>query len=178
MRAAIGRKVDGRRESETNVKEGRGTIREIEFTVQLLQLLFGAQRPAIRSGNSLDALARLEAAGLLTPEERELFGDHYRFFRVVEHRLQIVDDLPVRLLPDDPFAIIQPPRISHGRESGGGELEGTKQEHGKKRSNRDLACQARRSGSGHFDGSGACHPRLGRARTSICLPKGFSGDFK
>ena len=47
MRAAIERRVEARDQSETNVKEGRGTIREIEFTVQLLQLLFGAKRPEL-----------------------------------------------------------------------------------------------------------------------------------
>src|SRR5207249_4780896 len=102
MRAAIERRVERRYQSETNVKEGRGTIREIEFTVQLLQLLFGARRPELRTGNTPKALAALEGAGLLTAEERARFDEHYRFFRTVEHRLQLMDDLPVRLLPDSP----------------------------------------------------------------------------
>jgi [glutamine synthetase] adenylyltransferase / [glutamine synthetase]-adenylyl-L-tyrosine phosphorylase len=102
VRAAIERRVEARDQTDTNVKEGRGTIREIEFTVQLLQLLFGARRPEVRSGSTLEALARLETAGLLTGEERSRFAGHYVFFRTVEHRLQIMDDLPVRLLPDDP----------------------------------------------------------------------------
>jgi glutamate-ammonia-ligase adenylyltransferase len=102
MRAAIERRVERREQTVTNVKEGRGTIREIEFTVQLLQLLFGAQRPEIRTGNTSEALARLEAAGLLSAEERSAFAEHYRFFRTVEHRLQIMHDLPVRLVPEDP----------------------------------------------------------------------------
>src|SRR5207249_9687365 len=102
VRVAIERRVERRDQAETNVKEGRGTIREIEFTVQLLQLLFGARRPELRTGNTPKALAALEAAGLLSTEERARFDEHYRFFRTVEHRLQLMNDLPVRLIPDDP----------------------------------------------------------------------------
>jgi glutamate-ammonia-ligase adenylyltransferase len=100
MRAAIERRVGDR--SGTNVKEGRGTIREIEFTMQLLQLLFGARRPGLRTGSTLKALTALEQAKLLSPEEQTRFRNHYVFFRTVEHRLQLLHDLPVRLLPDDP----------------------------------------------------------------------------
>ena len=102
MRAAIERRVERRDQSDTNVKEGRGTIREIEFMVQLLQLLFGARRSALRTGNTLEALVALEGEGLLSAEERARFAEHYRFFRTVEHRLQMLHDLPVRLVPDDP----------------------------------------------------------------------------
>jgi glutamate-ammonia-ligase adenylyltransferase len=107
MRAAVEQKLDGsgvleRDLLERNVKEGRGTIREVEFTVQLLQLLFGADHPHLRARDTWRALERLEAAGLLTPEERRTFGEGYRFFREVEHRLQLMNDLPVRLVPVDP----------------------------------------------------------------------------
>jgi glutamate-ammonia-ligase adenylyltransferase len=102
VKRAIDRRVDQAGERENNVKEGRGTIREIEFAVQLLQLLFGGERPDLRARDTLTALARLTAAGLLTQEEAATLGDQYRFFRSVEHRLQLMSDLPTRRIPDDP----------------------------------------------------------------------------
>ena len=89
-------------ESAINVKEGVGGIRDVEFPVQLLQLMAGGQHPDLRTGSTLTALPRLAEHGLLTPEERGLFADDYQFLRTVEHRLQIMDELPVRCLPTDP----------------------------------------------------------------------------
>src|SRR2546429_300064 len=45
---------------------------------------------------------RLSSRRGRSPEERARFAEHYRFFRTVEHRLQMLHDLPVRLVPDDP----------------------------------------------------------------------------
>ena len=53
-----------------NVKTGHGGIRDIEFVIQFLQLLNGGDLPEVRTGNTLDAIARLEQAGCLTPQER------------------------------------------------------------------------------------------------------------
>ena len=89
-------------ESTVNVKEGVGGIRDIEFTVQLLQLIAGGQHPDLRTGSTLDALPHLAGHGLLTFGERDLFATDYQFLRTVEHRLQILDELPVRSLPTDP----------------------------------------------------------------------------
>jgi glutamate-ammonia-ligase adenylyltransferase len=102
VKRAIDRRVSEAGEREKNVKEGRGTIREIEFAVQFLQLLFGGERPDLRVRDTLTALDRLTAAGLLTLEEAATLGEQYRFFRSVEHRLQLMSDLPTRLVPDDP----------------------------------------------------------------------------
>ena len=57
-------------EAETNVKEGRGGIRDIEFPIQLMLLLAGGSHPAIRTGNTLEAIDRLTGIGMLTAEER------------------------------------------------------------------------------------------------------------
>ena len=89
-------------ESEVNVKEGVGGIRDIEFTVQLLQLVAGGAQPSLRGGNTLQALGALAEAGLLTGEERDTLRESYIFLRVAEHRLQLRDELPVRNLPTDP----------------------------------------------------------------------------
>ena len=88
-------------ESEVNVKEGVGGIRDVEFAVQLMQLVAGGSQPLLRGGNTLHALATLADAGLLTGEERETLRESYIFLRVVEHRLQLRDELPVRDIPRD-----------------------------------------------------------------------------
>ncbi|HTE16801.1 MAG TPA: hypothetical protein VK689_00295, partial [Armatimonadota bacterium] len=77
------------------------TIRDVEFTVQVLQLLFGAEFPALQAPDTATAIQRLEDTGLLVPEEGVVFTAGYAFFRAVEHRLQLLHDLPVRLLPED-----------------------------------------------------------------------------
>lgn len=89
-------------DADINVKEGIGGIRDVEFTVQLMQLVAGGANPAVRGGSTLDALSALTDAGLLTPPESTAFQASYLFLRNVEHRLQLRDELPVRTLPRDP----------------------------------------------------------------------------
>lgn len=105
VKRAIERRVEQAGQETTNVKEGRGTIRDIEFAVQLLQLLFGGERADLRVRDTLTAIARLTAAGLLSPEEARTLREQYGFFRRVEHCLQLMDDLPTRLLPETPCAL-------------------------------------------------------------------------
>lgn len=88
--------------AEVNVKEGVGGIRDVEFAVQLLQLTAGGARPALRGGNTLNALAALADAGLISETERDTLAESYEFLRTVEHRLQIRDELPVRDIPREP----------------------------------------------------------------------------
>ncbi len=102
---SLKRRIEHHTESEggdrRNVKTGRGGIRDIEFVIQFLQLLNGGNLPAIRTGNTLDAIARLEQAGCLTPVERTKLEENYNFLRKLEHRLQIMFDLKTHLLPKD-----------------------------------------------------------------------------
>ncbi|MDR3709966.1 MAG: hypothetical protein P4L33_16845 [Capsulimonadaceae bacterium] len=86
-------------EALTNVKQGIGGIRDVEFAVQLLQLLAGGKHPELRTGNTIDALSRLAAHGLISGDERQLLAESYLFLRNVEHRLQILDERPVRNIP-------------------------------------------------------------------------------
>jgi glutamate-ammonia-ligase adenylyltransferase len=83
------------------VKTGRGGIRDIEFVIQFLQLLNGGDLPEVRTGNTLEALARLERAGCLSSLERSILEENYTFLRQIEHRLQIMLDLQTHLLPAD-----------------------------------------------------------------------------
>ncbi|MDW8290735.1 MAG: hypothetical protein RMM06_08425 [Armatimonadota bacterium] len=89
-------------ETHTNVKIGEGGIRDIEFTVQLLQLLVGGQHPSVRTGNTIEALQRLRREGFLTPEEAVILRESYCFLRTVEHRLQILYERQTQRLPTDP----------------------------------------------------------------------------
>ncbi len=84
----------------TEVKTGRGGIRDIEFTIQFLQLLNGGDLPKLRQRNTLLALAALEGAGCLTDQEYRVLDDAYRFLRKTEHRLQLLFDLQTHRLPD------------------------------------------------------------------------------
>jgi glutamate-ammonia-ligase adenylyltransferase len=89
-------------DADINVKEGIGGIRDIEFTVQIMQLVAGGAKPNLRGGNTLQALTALADDGLLTEEEEAALTDSYLFLRNVEHRLQLRDELPVRNIPRDP----------------------------------------------------------------------------
>lgn len=89
-------------ESDTEVKTGLGGIRDVEFTIQFLQLLNGGDLPDIRQPNTLKAMRALEAVGCLTDLEYRVLDDTYRFLRKVEHRLQFMFDLQTHCLPDKP----------------------------------------------------------------------------
>ena len=82
-----------------DIKTGRGGIRDIEYTIQFLQLLNGGTLPDIRQRNTLLAMAALERHGCLTDQEFRVLDDSYRFFRHVEHKLQLVSDLQTHRIP-------------------------------------------------------------------------------
>jgi glutamate-ammonia-ligase adenylyltransferase len=83
------------------VKLGKGSIRDIEFIVQSLQLT----HPSIRTRATLKAIPRLREEGLLLPEEARILTDGYIFLRTVEHHLQIIDYQQTYTLPYDPNAL-------------------------------------------------------------------------
>ncbi|MDP2263164.1 MAG: bifunctional [glutamate--ammonia ligase]-adenylyl-L-tyrosine phosphorylase/[glutamate--ammonia-ligase] adenylyltransferase [Hydrogenophaga sp.] len=82
-----------------DVKLSRGGIREIEFTVQLLQVVRGGQFPELRRRPTLDALPRLSKAGLMPEATAEALGAAYEFLRRVEHRIQYLDDQQTHVMP-------------------------------------------------------------------------------
>ena len=83
----------------TDVKTGRGGIRDIEYAVQFLQLLNGGELHAVRQRNTLLALEALEIAGCFHSQETYLLSDSYRFLRRIEHRLQLMFDWQTHKLP-------------------------------------------------------------------------------
>ncbi|MDO5653433.1 MAG: bifunctional [glutamate--ammonia ligase]-adenylyl-L-tyrosine phosphorylase/[glutamate--ammonia-ligase] adenylyltransferase [Brachymonas sp.] len=89
----------GRPERANDVKLSRGGIREIEFTVQLMQVVRGGQFPELRVRPTLDALQRLARAGLMSAPVAQALAEAYTFLRRVEHRIQYLDDQQTHLLP-------------------------------------------------------------------------------
>jgi glutamate-ammonia-ligase adenylyltransferase len=88
--------------SDREVKTGHGGIRDIEFTIQFLQLLNGGDLPEVRQRNTLLAMQTLEKAGCLSDQEYHILEDAYRFLRKTEHRLQLMFDLQTHRLPSRP----------------------------------------------------------------------------
>lgn len=86
-------------EADRQLKLGKGGLRDVEFTVQLLQLVHGRSDPSIRSSNTLTALAALASAGYVGREHAAQLAVCYRFLRVLEHRIQLVHLRRTHLMP-------------------------------------------------------------------------------
>jgi len=84
------------------LKLGPGGIRDIEFTVQLLQLVHGLQDDGIRQTGTLPAIDALVAQGYIGRSEAATFSHHYRTLRVLEHRLQLAGLRRTHLMPSTP----------------------------------------------------------------------------
>ncbi|HEX2047593.1 MAG TPA: bifunctional [glutamine synthetase] adenylyltransferase/[glutamine synthetase]-adenylyl-L-tyrosine phosphorylase [Acidimicrobiales bacterium] len=103
--------------TDREVKRGRGGIRDIEFSVQLLQLVHGGQDRALRSPTTLDALAELGAGGYLDPADVRSLDYAYRLLRAVEHRLQLVAEQQIHTLPTSPDAMDRLARVMGYRDT-------------------------------------------------------------
>jgi [glutamine synthetase] adenylyltransferase / [glutamine synthetase]-adenylyl-L-tyrosine phosphorylase len=84
-----------------DIKLGPGGIREIEFMVQALQMVFGGKLPAIREKNTLKALDKLKEGKLISEAECRQLHQGYVFLRTLEHRLQMVHQRQTHSLPKD-----------------------------------------------------------------------------
>ena len=99
IRQESARRSAGRPERANDVKLSRGGIREIEFTVQLLQVVRGGQYPELRKRPTLDALQRVAHAGLMPQATADALCQAYAFLRRVEHRIQYLDDQQTHAMP-------------------------------------------------------------------------------
>jgi len=99
IREHAARRSAGRPERANDVKLSRGGIREIEFTVQLLQVVRGGQFPELRTRPTLQALQRVAAADLMPAATAQALAQAYEFLRRVEHRIQYLDDQQTHVLP-------------------------------------------------------------------------------
>ncbi|TMK49458.1 MAG: hypothetical protein E6G55_00360, partial [Actinobacteria bacterium] len=93
--------VRARGKAGVEVKRGWGGIRDVEFAVQLLQIVHGGRDARLRQPNTLRALSVLAAEGYVAEDDAEALAGAYRFLRRVEHRLQMVRDLQTHELPGD-----------------------------------------------------------------------------
>jgi len=83
-----------------NVKLGSGGIREIEFIVNALQLIWGGRITQLRNPNTVDALAALATTDSLPKDVCERLADCYRFLRRLENAIQIQDNQHTHLIPE------------------------------------------------------------------------------
>lgn len=89
-------------DTEHNIKLGNGGIREVEFVVQLTQLIRGGKMPALQQRPLLAALQAQCRAGLMPENTATKLQEAYVFLRQVEHALQYREDEQTHLLPHDP----------------------------------------------------------------------------
>ncbi len=105
VRAAKRRIEDGlarKRREWGEVKSGAGSIRDIEFLTQYLQMVHGRRYPQVRSPNTMEGLVRLADFGFLQADEfRQLTGG-YMFLRTIEHVLQLAHNKQIHQLPTEP----------------------------------------------------------------------------
>jgi glutamate-ammonia-ligase adenylyltransferase len=111
LKARAEGEINRRGLAEREIKRGRGGIRDIEFSVQILQLVHGRHDAGLRSPTTLDALAELGRAGYVDRADAARLAGAYRFLRTVEHRLQLVDGAQVHALPTDVAALDRLARV-------------------------------------------------------------------
>jgi len=104
-KARIEEHVRASGKEHVEVKRGRGGIRDVEFAVQLLQLVHGRRDERLRATGTLPALGALADRGYVSPADGEALAGSYRFLRRLEHRLQLVRDLQTHELPTDRAAL-------------------------------------------------------------------------
>jgi glutamate-ammonia-ligase adenylyltransferase len=91
-------------EVDAQIKLGPGGLRDIEFTVQLLQLVHGRVDSSLRVRDTLGALEALSDGSYIGREDAERFSSHYRFLRLLEHRIQLSAMRRTHLMPTDESA--------------------------------------------------------------------------
>ncbi|MCM3515450.1 bifunctional [glutamine synthetase] adenylyltransferase/[glutamine synthetase]-adenylyl-L-tyrosine phosphorylase [Nocardioides sp. P86] len=89
------------REAERQLKLGSGGLRDVEFAVQLLQMVHGRADPSIRPPTTLSALARLTRGGYIGREDGEALHEAYAFLRTLEHRMQLHQLRRLHVVPAD-----------------------------------------------------------------------------
>jgi glutamate-ammonia-ligase adenylyltransferase len=89
------------RDADRQLKLGVGGLRDVEFAVQLLQLVHGRVDPSVRSGATLSALADLTRGGYVGREDGEALHEAYAFLRTLEHRIQLHQLRRTHVVPSD-----------------------------------------------------------------------------
>ena len=89
------------KEADRELKLGRGGLRDVEFAVQLLQMVHGRSDEMVRSPNTLQALEQLATWGYVGREDAAALSAAYRFLRTLEHRIQLTRMRRTHVLPTD-----------------------------------------------------------------------------
>ncbi len=100
-------------EVDVQLKLGPGGLRDVEFTIQLLQLVHGGSDSDVRVADTLGALRALATKGYVGREEAEEFDRAYRFLRTLEHRLQLRHLTRTHLMPREDEALRILARSTH-----------------------------------------------------------------
>ncbi len=93
--------IEKRLSGEDNIKLIPGGIRDIEFSLQALQLMNGGKHPQLKTGNSLEAIRHLADLKLLDKNEAEVYTQAYIFYRKIEHYLQLMNDRQTHVIPSE-----------------------------------------------------------------------------
>jgi glutamate-ammonia-ligase adenylyltransferase len=101
MKTVVERSSAVRTAGNRQLKLAPGGLRDIEFAVQLLQLVHGRADRSLRTPNTLDGLMALAAEGYIDEGDANLFSDAYQFLRTVEHRLQMRRLRRTHVIPSD-----------------------------------------------------------------------------
>jgi glutamate-ammonia-ligase adenylyltransferase len=88
-------------QAERQLKLGSGGLRDVEFAVQLLQLVHGRADPVLRESATLSALTRLTERGYVGREDGEKLHEAYAFLRTLEHRIQLHQLRRTHVVPED-----------------------------------------------------------------------------
>ncbi|WP_043446941.1 bifunctional [glutamine synthetase] adenylyltransferase/[glutamine synthetase]-adenylyl-L-tyrosine phosphorylase [Arthrobacter sp. L77] len=103
-----------RDEEARQLKLGPGGLRDVEFTVQLLQLVHGRLDDSLRVRDTVSAIAALSAAGYVGRSDALDLDDAYRYLRVLEHRIQLMQMRRTHLMPEDEASLRALARSSEG----------------------------------------------------------------
>jgi glutamate-ammonia-ligase adenylyltransferase len=125
-------KVKAEGEAAPNdIKRAAGGIRDVEFSVQLLQMIHGRHDPELRVAGTLPALTALCAGGYVHEDDASALADSYRWLRTVEHRLQLWNLTQTHRLPDDREGRVRIAKVMGYRQ--GGALEAFEEDLGRHR---------------------------------------------
>jgi len=102
IKGRINLKLGSRQKQESHVKLGPGGIREIEFFVQALQLIYGGRNRDLQERSTLASLDNLRSHHFLSSKEHQQLHQAYLFLRDLEHKLQMVFHFQTHELPSDP----------------------------------------------------------------------------
>lgn len=101
MKGKIEQELEKQGRTWGEVKAGEGSIRDVEFVTQGLQLIHGRENPHVRSFNTMDGLVRLADFGFVEPHEYYHLTNGYSFLRIVEHALQLMHHKQTHSLPEN-----------------------------------------------------------------------------